>query len=120
MPLNEIAKKKLTQQLNEMIKHSKQEDLAKIPSKSSLISSMGEIFDEDEEWAAELFSAGVLTAVLSVYFENENLSDELKEKFSSLLVNYLSEAVDAISFDDWLKFHKSFRNLLWQVNKSNQ
>lgn len=117
MPLNEIAKKKMTQLLNKMIENSENEDFTKLPIKGSLISSMGEIFDEDEEWATELFEAGLITAVLAVYFEDKDFSDELKREISTILKKYYTNAISAISTDDWLQFHKSFRNILWQLNK---
>lgn len=120
MPLNELAKKKLKQYLRELMKYAEEEDFTKIPNKSSLFSSMGEIFDEDEEWGAEIFASGILIAVLSVYFEDNKLSDEVKKEYSAILKRNFSDAYDAVSNEDWLKYHKSFRNALWNINKSSK
>lgn len=117
MPLNEIAKKKMTQYLNEMIENSENEDFTKLTAKGSLISSVGEIFDDDTEWASELFLAGMITAVLQVYLTDKDFSDEVKSEISTILKRYYTDAISAISTDDWLKFHKTFRNSLWDMNK---
>ena len=115
MPLNEIAKKKAEQFLLEMKDQSNKEQFMKIPDRGPTFSAMAEIFDEDEEWASELFTSGILISILSVYFESDTMPDELKKDISFIINTNISNALGAVRSDDWLKFHKAIRNMIWEI-----
>ena len=68
MPLNEIAQTKLIEWLNGLHKSAEEELLEKFGERGRNLIAMAQIFTEDEEWARELMSSGILINYLGFIY----------------------------------------------------
>jgi len=85
-----------------------------------MISAVGEIFKEDEEWSKELIQAAVQFAVIGSVTDSNRfrkISEERKKRFAGKFQEELSKARKAIDVDDWLQFHKAVREAIYLTNE---
>lgn len=118
MPLTEIAKTKVVDWFRKLRDLTENEDFMKFASRGRDFMAMGEIFTEDEEWAKELVSSGVIFNYLGFLCRNfEDFKEDLQNKIKEEIYKHIDEAIESTEENDWLKFHKSIRNMLYETYK---
>jgi len=89
-----------------------------IAERGRSIIAMSEIFTEDDEWAKELMDSGVVLTYLAFTLRNyEDLKENTQNQVKETIGKYMDQAIDSVNLNDWLKFHKSFRNMLFELNQ---
>jgi hypothetical protein len=118
MPLNPIIKPKLNEWFTEMKIAIQSGDVMSISSKTGSISTAGEIFTDDFEWAAELFVSGLELGFLVYLLRDwEDKSEEKKKAIIEIVSKQMDIAKESIEKENWLEYHKSIRNMMYEINK---
>lgn len=118
MPLNEIAKSKLIDWLKTSQEVAENDRFDQLSGTGRNIMAMAQIFTEDDEWSKELMSTGSMLTYINFLLRNyEDLNEEPQKKIKMKIIQYIDEAIKSIESNDWLTFHKSFRNMLFDINQ---
>lgn len=116
MPLNEIAKVKLIDWLKSAQDSAENDRFDQLSDRGRNLMAMGEIFTEDEEWSKELMSSGTILTYVSFLLRNyEDMKEEQQNKIKDKIIQYLNETSDSVISNNWLTFHKSIRNMLYDI-----
>jgi len=82
------------------------------------MSSMGNIFTEDEEWSRELVTSGMLFTFISFYLRNyEDLNEDIQFAIKKQLHEDVDIILSSIDKNDWLQFHKSIRDIVYNITQ---
>jgi len=116
LPLNKIAKAKLNDWLRKAQESTENDRFDQFSDIGRNLMAMGEIFTEDEEWSKELVASGLLLTYTQFLLRNyEDINEELQKEIKDKIIHYLDKAINSIESNDWLVYHKSIRNTLYEI-----
>ena len=118
MPLNDIAIGRLKDWFSNLHGSIDNEMFTQITDLGRDISSMGQIFTEDDEWSKELVTSGLLLTLVPYFLRKyEDINEDIQNAVKKQLHEDVDIILNSIDKNDWLQFHKSIRDIVYNINQ---